>query len=186
MSEDKRVVILYSGGADSTLLLEIAKKIGKEPFALLIDYGQLHKEELIFAEQYVGKNGIPYNKVSISGLSAQSGLTGTGVQGQYEGVHTHWVPGRNTMFLAIAFSEAESRGIKEIWYGPDYSDREGLFPDCYQDYVYELNKLFAIAGSYPIKVYAPTLGLTKEMVLKLLESFGITKDQLFSGYGNYT
>ena len=90
------------------------------------------------------------------------------------------------MFLAVAFSEAESQGIQEIWYGPDYSDREGLFPDCYQDYVYELNKVFAIAGSYPIKVYAPTLGLTKEMVLKLLENFGIGKDQLFSGYGQYT
>jgi 7-cyano-7-deazaguanine synthase len=186
MGEDKRVVILYSGGADSTLLLEFAKRMGKDIYAVLIDYGQLHKEELEFAKKYLNTEKIPYNVVSLVGLSANSGLTGKGDQGQYEGVHTHWVPGRNTMFLAIAFSEAESQGIQEIWYGPDYSDREGLFPDCYQDYVYEINKVFAIAGSYPIKVYAPTLGLTKEMVLKLLENFGVGKDQLFSGYGQYT
>ena len=50
----------------------------------------------------------------------------------------------------------------------------------------EINKVFAIAGSYPIKVYAPTLGFTKDMVLKLLASFGIGEDKLFSGYGQYT
>ena len=186
MGEDKRVVILYSGGADSTLLLEFAKRMGKDIYAVLIDYGQLHKEELEFAKKYLNTEKIPYNVVSLVGLSANSGLTGKGDQGQYEGVHTHWVPGRNTMFLAVAFSEAESKGIQEIWYGPDYSDREGLFPDCYQDYVYELNKVFAIAGSYPIKVYAPTLGFTKDMVLKLLASFGIGEAKLFSGYGQYT
>jgi len=181
-----QILVLYSGGADSTLLLEIAKRMGRSVYALLIDYGQLHKEELEFAKKYLEKEKIQYNQVSISGLSAQSGLTGDGEKGRYDGVAPHYVPGRNTMFLSIAFSEAESQGIQEIWYGPDYSDREGLFPDCYQDYVYEINKLFAIAGSYPIKVYAPTLGLTKDMVLGLLENFGVTKDKLFSGYGNYT
>lgn len=185
MDANAKVVILYSGGADSTLLIEFAKKMRKGIYALLIDYGQLHKEELEFAEKYLSKNGITYNKVSIGGLSAQSGLTGSGEKGTYVGVADHYVPGRNTMFLSVAFSEAEAQGIQEIWYGPDYSDREGLFPDCYQDYVYEINKLFAIAGSYPIKVYAPTLGFTKDMVLKLLESFGVTKEQLYSGYGQF-
>jgi 7-cyano-7-deazaguanine synthase len=181
-----QVLILYSGGADSTLLLEIAERMGKKPFALLIDYGQLHKEELTFAEQYVGQKGIPYNKVSLVGLSAQSGLTGDGEKGRYGGVAPHYVPARNTMFLSIAASEAESQGIREIWYGPDMSDFFGEFPDCKQEYVGKINSLFETAFSYPIKVYAPTLGLTKDMVLGLLENFGIPKDQLFSGYGQYT
>ena len=179
----EKVLVLFSGGADSTLLLELAKRIKKEVFALLIDYGQLHRKELIYAADYCKINDIPYNVVSLTGLSAQSALTGSGERGKYEGVSEWHVPGRNSMFLSIALSEAESRGITEIWYGPDYSDREHLFPDCYQEYVYRVNQLFEVAGVRPVKVYAPTLGMTKEMVLSLLESFGVPKDQLFSGYG---
>jgi 7-cyano-7-deazaguanine synthase len=181
MSE--KVLVLFSGGADSTLLLKLAEKMGKEAFALMIDYGQLHKQELEYAEQYCIKNNISYNTVSLIGLSAESALTGDGEKGKYEGVSEWHVPGRNTMFLSIAFSEAESRGITEIWYGPDWSDREHLFPDCYQEYVYRMGKVFEIAGVRPIYLFAPTLGFTKEMVLSLLESFGVSKDQLFSGYG---
>ena len=36
------LVILFSGGADSTLLLKIAEKINRKPLALMIDYNQLH------------------------------------------------------------------------------------------------------------------------------------------------
>ena len=178
------LVVLYSGGADSTLLLELAKRMGKTPYCLLIDYGQLHLEELNFAIKYCEKNGLHYRRVSINNLAIMSALT-TGEKDLYQGVSTYHVPGRNTMFLAIAFSIAESMGITEIWYGPDYSDREHLFPDCYQEYVHRINQLFEIAGVKPTKVYAPTLGMTKEMVIKLLKHFDIKEDQIYSGYGEY-
>jgi 7-cyano-7-deazaguanine synthase len=179
----EKVLVLFSGGADSTLLLKLAEKMNKEVFALMIYYGQLHRGELDIARQYCTLNKIPFKEVTISGLSAQSALTGSGERGKYEGVSEWHVPGRNSMFLSIALSEAESKGITEIWYGPDWSDREHLFPDCYQEYIVRINSLFEIAGVRPVKVYAPTLGMTKEMVLMLLESFGVSKDQLFSGYG---
>jgi 7-cyano-7-deazaguanine synthase len=177
------LLVLFSGGADSVLLLEFAAQMGREPFALMIDYGQLHKAELAKGKKFLERAGIPHTTVEIKGLTAQSALTGTGMRGQYKGVSEWHVPGRNTMFLAIALSEAEGRGIKEIWYGPDYSDRENLFPDCYQEYVYAFNKVAEIQGSCPIKVLAPTLGLTKPMVLALLKERGITKGTIYSGYG---
>lgn len=185
MDENSKVVILYSGGADSTLLIEFAKKMKKGIYALLIDYGQLHKEELEFAEKYLSKNGITYNKVSIGGLSAQSGLTGSGEKGMYEGVADHYVPGRNTMFLSVAASEAESQGITNIWIGPDMSDFYGEFPDCKQVYIGKINEVFKVAFSYPIIVEAPLLGMSKEMVLSLLDSFGIKMNEIFSGYGKF-
>jgi 7-cyano-7-deazaguanine synthase len=193
MDEDKRALILFSGGSDSILMLELALRVRKEPYCLMIDYGQLHKEELDFGKKYLdGVNSrsdkilVKYNTVSIRGLSANSGLTGDGQQNIYQGVHSHWVPGRNTMFLAVSFSEAESQGITEIWYGPDFSDRIGLFPDCYQEYVVKIDELYKIAGSYPINVRAPLMGMTKDMVLALLANYGITKDQMFSGYGEFS
>jgi len=182
MKED--LVILFSGGADSILLMELSKQMGKIPLALLIDYNQLHIKELDKAIEYCTNENIDYEKIKISGYNVRSGLT-TGEKWTYEGVHPQNVPALNTIFLSIAAGIAESRGIKECWIGCDYSDREELFVDCYQEYIYNLNKLFSIAFSYPIKIYAPLLGMSKEMVLKLLESYGVSRDQLYSGYGEF-
>ena len=51
------LVVLYSGGADSTLLLNLAKSVKREPLALMIDYNQLHGDELFHAKKYVEKFG---------------------------------------------------------------------------------------------------------------------------------
>ena len=185
-SKKHDLVVLYSGGADSTLLLKLAESMGRRVFAVMIDYGQKHIEELEFAKKYLEDHEIDGKTIKISGYDVNSGLTGSGKQNLYEGVHSHNVPARNSIFLSIAYGVAESMGITEVWYGPDYSDREGLFPDCYQDYVYNLNKVFAISGVKPVRVYAPLLGFTKDMVLKVLESYGITKDKLYSGYGEFS
>lgn len=178
------LVILYSGGADSTLLLELAKKLERKSYCLLIDYGQLHKQELTFASEYCTKHKLPFRIVSISNLGVQSALT-SGEKNLYDGVSQYHVPGRNTMFLAIAFSVAESLNIQEIWFGPDWSDREHLFPDCYQEFVYRMGQVFEVAGVKPIKLYAPTIGFTKEMVIGFLKEFGVKHDEYFSGYGEF-
>jgi 7-cyano-7-deazaguanine synthase len=108
IEELSNVVILFSGGADSVLLLEIAKKLGLRPFCLLIDYGQKHIEELTFAINYLGEAKVNWQVVKITGLNVDSGLTGDGEKGRYEGVSVYHVPGRNTIFLSLAFSVAES------------------------------------------------------------------------------
>ena len=124
--------------------------------------------------------------MTILGLNIESALTGKGIKGQYEGVNSHNVPGRNSIFLSLAFSFAEAFDIPEIWYGADMSDFFGKFPDCYQDYVGKINELFKIAGSKKIEVIAPLLGYSKEMVLEILDKqYGVTKDMLYSGYGEF-
>lgn len=179
------LVVLYSGGADSTLLIEIANKIGKTPYCVLIDYGQLHKEELKFAEEQCVKRNLEYRKITISGYNVDSGLTGSGEKGMYEGVSIYNVPARNSIFLSIACGVAESLNIKTVWIGCDMSDYYGHFPDCKQEYIGKVNDVFSIAFSYPIQVEAPLLGLTKEMVVHLLQSFGVNEKELYSGYGEY-
>ena len=52
-----------------------------------------------------------------------------------------YVPGRNTIFISIAFSIAENLGINMIWHGADYTDRLNFFPDCYQEYFVAFNEL---------------------------------------------
>jgi len=45
----KKVVILFSGGADSRLLMERAKRLGYVVYALIFRYGQRMEEEEVGA-----------------------------------------------------------------------------------------------------------------------------------------
>jgi 7-cyano-7-deazaguanine synthase len=178
------LVVLFSGGADSVLLMEFADDMDRKPLAVLINYGQLHVQELDYAMRYCEEKNIPYQVVELVNYTVKSGLT-TGEKGIYKGVHEMNVPARNSIMISIAAGIAESNGIKEVWIGCDFSDREHLFPDCFQEYIFNMGKVFEIAFSYPIKLYAPLLGFTKEMVLKQLESYGIKEDKLYTGYREF-
>jgi 7-cyano-7-deazaguanine synthase len=180
----EKILILYSGGADSRLMLELAHKIGLSINCLLINYDQLHSEELSIAKKQLEELEIPYQTVDLKNLNINSGLTGDGIKDDSGDVHEMYVPGRNTVFLSIALSIAESKDIKTIWLGCDWSDRLNLFPDCYQEYIVQINELFKIAGPKSIKVEAPLMGLSKKNIFGLLKSFGVDEGDIFSGYGD--
>jgi len=182
MSEN--LVILFSGGADSRLMVEMAIKAGKKPYGVLVNYGQLHGQELESASAQLNKLQIPHRVVSIENLGVNSGLTGSGEKNETGQVHEMYVPGRNTMFISIAFSIAESMNIDTIWIGSDWSDRLGLFPDCYQEYFVRVNEMLKYGGPKEIKVEAPLLGISKELAITLLKGFGIKEEEYFSGYGD--
>jgi 7-cyano-7-deazaguanine synthase len=177
------LVMLYSGGADSYLMLMFALQLKRNPYCVLVDYGQKHIEELEYAKKQLNLENVAYQIVKISDLNVSSGLTGDNIPEAYKGVHAMNVPGRNTMFIAIAYSIAESKGINEIWYGPDMDDFYNSFPDCFQSYVGAMNKVLSIAPSYPIKLTAPLLGWSKNMVIQYLENiFNIQLSEVYSGY----
>jgi 7-cyano-7-deazaguanine synthase len=180
---NKRIVMLYSGGADSRLMINLAQMSGRDPYCVLIDYGQKHIDELRFAKEQLKDLGVDYQVISIHGLNVNSGLTGDLTDARWDNVHPMNVPARNTIFIGLAMSVAENMGVDEVWYGPDYSDRVNLFPDCYQEYVVRMNEVLAISGVKPIKLVAPLLGMSKELVLEILETFwGVAKAEMHSGY----
>jgi len=176
----KKVLLLYSGGLDSTLLLELAVQMDLQPYCLLINYGQRHVKELEVAEEWCIKKSVAYRIIDMKDMNIRSKLTTDEIL--YEGVSEWYVPSRNLMFISMAASIAECLKINLIWYGANYSDREDLFPDCYQEWIYSLNKVLSINGSFPIKVEAPLQGMRKETVQKLAKLFNISKKEVFSGY----
>jgi len=180
---DKDLVILYSGGSDSMLMLKLALDLGKNPLCVLVDYGQVHIAELDFAQEQLNKLKVDWVVVTVKNPIINSGLTGNLIQDMSGAVHEMHVPGRNTVFLSLAFSIAENEGIDTIWLGSDWSDRLNLFPDCYQEYIVKINELFKVAGPKEIKVEAPLMGWTKEMVLSYLyKKYKIMITDVFSGY----
>ena len=173
------LIILFSGGADSVLMLEKALEQGHRPYCILVDYDQNHKIELEFAKRYLNEKSVPSQIVKLYGLGLNSGLT-TGEKGIYDGVHEMYVPSRNLMFVSIAASIAENMKIDTIWYGADYSDSD--FPDCRRDWVEQVNDILEINGSFGIVLEAPLTWLTKEQVIEELEQHGINMGKVFSGY----
>ena len=182
MNKKRDLIILFSGGLDSTLLLKIALASGYHPYCVLIDYGQKHKRELDFAQEMCLQEKVPYKIMGVAELP-DSALTGTHEKQLYGGVSEWHVPSRNLIFVALAASIAESRSISTIWYGANYDDREHLFPDCYQEWVYKVNELLSINGSTPLRLEAPLLGMDKEVISKLAVQYNIDQKQIFSGYG---
>lgn len=177
------IVMLYSGGADSLLMLKLAQMAGKIPNCVLIDYGQEHLEELDYAKKQLDRLSVMWQVITIKDLNVDSGLTGDLEEARWENVHEMNVPGRNTIFIALAISIAENMGINEVWYGPDYSDRINLFPDCYQEYVVKMNEILAIQGSQPITLVAPLLGMSKELIIDILQKqFKYNLQDMHSGY----
>jgi len=176
----KKVLLLYSGGLDSSVLLHLAQQIGMAPHCLGIDYGQKHIRELEKAELFCNAYGIPYQRSDIQ-LEVHSRLTGD-LQSEYKGVSEWYVPSRNLMFISIAASHAENFGIDLIWLGANYDDRLNLFPDCSQEWIVKVNELLKINASYPITVEAPLLGFPKERVQMLANHLGIKEEEVHSGY----
>ncbi len=187
MEEKEKILLLFSGGYDSTVLLYMALELGYEIHLLLINYGQVHIEELGCAHRIINylKADAP---VFITELTLDTGvkakLTQEEGEVQYPGVSEWHVPSRNLMFISLAAGIAESKGISQIWYGANYEDREHQFPDCYQEWVYKVNQLLEINGSVKITVAAPLLGMSKELIKGLGKWLGIDETKVYSGYGD--
>jgi len=177
------MILLYSGGLDSTLLLEMALQSGHVPYCLLFDYQQSHVEELEFAKRFLKKKQIPYSIISLPLPGVESALTGKGRKSLYQDVSEWYVPARNLIFVAIAASIAESKNVSLIWYGANYEDRINLFPDCYQEWIFQMNEILKNNGSRPIKLEAPLLGMSKDTIVSLAQNiFQIDSKEVFSGY----
>ena len=184
------VLLLFSGGADSVLLLKWLVR-RKDPCGLLmINYGQRHVEELDFADRFLAdlpmgeRDSISRFVVNLSEaftLVRAPLLCGGGPT--YKGVNPNYVPSRNLVFVSVALSIAESYGYEEVWYGADFSDREDGFPDCFQEWVVLVDRIARINGSRPIPVRAPLLGFTKRMVEENLRVGGVDPAMVYSGYG---
>lgn len=190
-SKKIRTIILFSGGADSIMLLLLAQKLGRKTFPIMFNYGQKHVEELEYGKRFLakfteanlGEAIYDYEEVTIKGAFANVASRLMGENGaKYPGVHEMHLPGRNGVFLSVALGIAESQNCTEIWIGCDFSDRLNLFPDCYQEWVVKMREVGLSNGSRKIEIKAPLLGFSKEDVLAYLQAEGIDSADVYTGY----
>jgi 7-cyano-7-deazaguanine synthase len=159
----KKAVILLSGGLDSATTAAIAIADGYEAIALSFRYGQRHEKELQAASKIAKALDISEHYVIDVNLSQWGGsaLTDESIAVPQDGIipdiiPSTYVPGRNTVFIAIALSLAEAKDAEAIYLGINAVDYSG-YPDCRPEYLEAYQKLANLSSKVGVEGVAPKL-----------------------------
>jgi len=186
-------VALLSGGLDSATATALALEAGYRVIGLSFDYGQRHRRELEAAERLAHHFGLSEHlRVSVN-LAAWGGssLTDQAQPLPSEGVRANripstYVPGRNTVFIALALSLAEARGAGRIVLGVNAVDYSG-YPDCRPDYLEAFQHLADLAtragreGQGP-RLWAPLVHWDKPTIAREALRLGVPIADTWSCY----
>ena len=158
-----KAVVLLSGGLDSATTAAIAIADGYEAIALSFRYGQRHEKELEAAKRVVKALKIREHFVTDINLSQWGGssLTDTAIAIPQDGlkpdvIPSTYVPGRNTVFIAIALSLAEAKNAQAIYLGINAVDYSG-YPDCRPEYLQAYQRLANLSSKVAVEGQAPQL-----------------------------
>lgn len=172
---NKKAIILVSGGLDSATVLAMAIAQGYECHTLSFDYGQRHRAELQAAEELSAASAaVEHRVISFDlGVIGGSALTDSSIavpESPTEGIPITYVPARNTIFLSFALGYAEVVEASAIFVGVNAVDYSG-YPDCRPDYIaaYQImadSATKAGVEGHGAKVYAPLIDMSKSDIVR--------------------
>ncbi len=146
-----KAIALISGGLDSATAAAIAIETGEEVIGLSFNYGQRHIKELQAAKKIACFLNIKEHHIVDVNLASWGGSSLTDMKqniptsGTIEGVIPNtYVPGRNTVFIAIGLSLAEARQADKLVLGINAMDYSG-YPDCRPDYLETYQNLASLS-----------------------------------------
>lgn len=188
-----KVLVLASGGLDSTCLLHKAvKQYGaSNVFALNMYYGQKHSKEAYCFMWQLERLGIKnYRSLDLSKIFA--GYKGcTLLQGggdvphesyaeqlaKKPGTVSTYVPFRNGLFLSVAASVALQEGCDLIWYGAHADDAAGnAYPDCTDKFIEAMDRAIWEGSGRVLHIDGPWVYLNKADVVAEGIAAGMTQE----------
>lgn len=185
---ERKAVVLYSGGLDSTTSLAIAGSQGFTPYAISFSYGQRHAYELEVAKANAKRLGAAEHLVvdfdlRMMGGSALTADIAVPKEGVGDAIPVTYVPARNTIFLSFALGWAEVLGAFDIFIGVNALDYSG-YPDCRPEYIAAFEQMAnlgtkaGVEGTGRFRIHAPLISLTKAEIIregiKLGVDYGLT------------
>lgn len=170
------VVVLLSGGIDSTLCAEMARRDGRLRAVFGIDYGQPARvQELLAADAWATAHNVEYHEIGIDLGRLEDMDAGIGAEGP------RVIPGRNAAFLMAVAVRCADVGFSEIWYGA-IADDQAEYADCRQDFIDALNVTLSQSMPFPMRVVAPLIAMSKVDIIRRCIDWGIDLSSTWSCY----
>ena len=195
MTDQRKAVILLSGGLDSATVLAIARDEGYDCHALSFSYGQRHAVELQNAARVAQAMDVADHRVAHIDLRLFGGsaLTddiavpkGNSIEDMGKEIPVTYVPARNTIFLSYALAFAEVIGSTDIFIGVNALDYSG-YPDCRPDYIKafeHMGKLATRIGTTgnELRIHSPLIFMTKAEIVQRGTRLGVDYGLTLSCY----
>ena len=186
-------IALLSGGLDSATAAALALEAGYRLIALSLDYGQRHRRELDAASAIAQALEIREHHTIAVNLAAWGGsaLTDDAIAVPTTGVEagvipSTYVPGRNTVFIALGLSLAEARGAERLVLGVNAVDYSG-YPDCRPDYLETFQQLARLSSrdgreGRATTLWAPLVQWSKTEIVQQALRLGVPIASTWSCY----
>lgn len=186
-NETSKMLLLYSGGMDSTVLLHQHK--ADIALAVSFNYGSKHNaREIECARENCETLGIEHRVIDLAFINEhfksdllQSGAdVPVGCFGK-EAMRSTVVPFRNGIMLSIAVGMAESDGLDAVLVANHFGDHE-IYPDCREKFITSFNEA-AINGTYKgIRILSPYCVKSKREIAIAGRALGVDFTKTYSCY----
>lgn len=173
--ENKKAIVVFSGGQDSTTCLFWAKQRFSEIEVVTFNYGQRHSTELECSTRIANDLSVKQHILDMSLLNqlAPNALTRSDIEIKSEEgkLPTTFVDGRNLLFLSFAAILAKQIGAKHIITGVCETDFSG-YPDCRDVFIKSLNVTLNLSMDYQFVIDTPLMWLNKAQTWQLADELG--------------
>jgi 7-cyano-7-deazaguanine synthase len=185
----EKVVLVYSGGLDSTTLLYWLKSLGYDIYPITFNYGQRHQAQEMNCVNLNLHDLNLVNRLKIVDLNLGnilvSALTGHGdfPDGHYEDKNMKQtvVPNRNMIMLSIAGGYAESIRAEKLAYGAHAGDH-AIYRDCRPYFIKKMKEMLKISMDYPPDIITPFIKFKKDKIVKIGSELGVPFSKTYSCY----
>lgn len=171
----KPVVVLNSGGFDSTVLLHYVKEVEEDSlvYSLFFEYGQRSMEQ---ERRCARKNSVDLDAQYIGVSLPKIYWTGSDFynEGEFK-VDKQYLEMRNLIFLSYALSFAESVGAEKVYLAVLKSHHG--YPDTSPRFISAMNEVSKIIG---VSIEAPFIESDKYNLVGLAYKYGITENDFHS------
>ncbi|MGB6240920.1 MAG: 7-cyano-7-deazaguanine synthase QueC [Castellaniella sp.] len=183
-SGQRRALVLFSGGQDSTTCLAWALTQFAHVETLGFDYGQRHRAELdcraalrsrltMLRPAWSPRLGEDHllDMTVLKQLGASAMTDDVAITMQSDGLPTTFVPGRNLLFFTLASALAYRRGLDVLVGGMSQTDYSG-YPDCRDNTLKALQVALSLGVDRPLTLETPLMWLDKADTWELAQQLG--------------
>ena len=184
-----KIVVIYSGGLDSSVLLHHLQSEGHQVHALSINYGQRHRRELESAHDIAQALSVQHELADLSTvkhLLAGNSLTSPEIpvaEGHYSeaSMKSTIVPNRNMLFLALATSYALSIHASAVAYAAHSGDH-AIYPDCRSEFADAMQTAIQLADWNSIELMRPFVNWNKAEIVQRGHQLNTPLEKTWSCY----